>query len=738
MSCLDAALRLAEQGKLEEAITRALSCAESSEPEFVDALHLAALFSRELGLTQQAKDFFEQALKSSPRHAQLRANYGNTLAELGEFAAAQAQFEGVVASAPDHDQAWMGLANLAYQRGEIIEAVACCSRAIEVKGTFLATAYSNRSSLRASLGEAELAKSDAQAALQIEPHDAGAMLNLACAEYTLQNSAACIEWCERVLQQDASRNDARFNMALAYMQNKNYLAAQEILDKLVKNDKKFARAYEQLAICFYNLFREEDTAEALDARLMLGPDAQSRFLKLLSLIPIYPENPKAAIFARKDFLREAAYLKDWLTKNHFPDGYKLVGEGITPFFYVYHNCNDKEVMSAYGQICSQLMQDLQLTIAIKKRLYDGNRSIRLGIVSAYFKNHAIWQDKIAGLFRTKSSDFEIYSYHLGVVHDEATDLAIAGSQRLVQGHHSLQAWVTEVQNDQLDILYFPEVGLEALTIKLAALRLAPVQVSSWGNPGTTGMPEMDYFISANVFEADDVQSRYTEDVCLLKAFPTSYARYQGEVKPFDLQQLGLVPGKKIALMAGTPYKYQYDFARVYVEIAKQNPDTQFIIFAYDEIFFAKVEGQLRQAFVQAGLPTEQLITSPWLGREYYQYLMMQSTLLLDSFGFSGINTVMQALEVGLPVVTLRGDLLCGRLGSGVLDAAGLADVVAETKDDYIKLATQLIQNNAQRDVYRQRIFAAHDVLFENDACIDETFTLFREMVQAQFVPVEQD
>jgi hypothetical protein len=69
--------------------------------------------------------------------------------------------------------------------------------------------------------------------------------------------------------------------------------------------------------------------------------------------------------------------------------------------------------------------------------------------------------------------------------------------------------------------------------------------------------------------------------------------------------------------------------------------------------------------------------------------MKRADVFLDTIGFSGFNTVMQAVDCGLPVVTREGRFMRGRLGSAILDRMGLSDLVAKTENEYIDLAVKL-------------------------------------------------
>ena len=185
--------------------------------------------------------------------------------------------------------------------------------------------------------------------------------------------------------------------------------------------------------------------------------------------------------------------------------------------------------------------------------------------------------------------------------------------------------------------------------------------------------------------------------------------------------------KKILIAPGSPFKYQFDFAKIYADIAQKLDGIQIVFFKYDDIIFEKNKAQLIAEFSTRGVSLDKLIFIDWLDTKKYRYLMQRSHLMLDSLGFSGINTVLQALDAKLPVVTQRGQFLRGRLGSGVLDAAGMAAWVAASPEEYVDLVCKLVQEEGARARYLEDLHLAEDVIFENHDCIDEFFDIFRSL-----------
>ena len=97
--------------------------------------------------------------------------------------------------------------------------------------------------------------------------------------------------------------------------------------------------------------------------------------------------------------------------------------------------------------------------------------------------------------------------------------------------------------------------------------------------------------------------------------------------------------------------------------------------------------------------------------------MKRAHVFLDTIGFSGFNTAMQAVECGLPIVTREGRFMRGRLASGILKRMGLSDLVAQTEADYVALAVRLVQDRGYHKQVSGRLEASRHVLFNDMAAI---------------------
>jgi predicted O-linked N-acetylglucosamine transferase (SPINDLY family) len=142
-----------------------------------------------------------------------------------------------------------------------------------------------------------------------------------------------------------------------------------------------------------------------------------------------------------------------------------------------------------------------------------------------------------------------------------------------------------------------------------------------------------------------------------------------------------------------------------------------------------LESRLRSAFDQAGLEFDRHASIvPNLDRPRFFGLMRRSALLLDTLGFSGFNTALQAIECDLPVLAFEGEFMRGRLASAVMRRLDLPELVATSRDDFVDKAVALAGDERRRRFLRGRIVERRAVLFRDMAPVRALEQVLRDEV----------
>ncbi len=313
---------------------------------------------------------------------------------------------------------------------------------------------------------------------------------------------------------------------------------------------------------------------------------------------------------------------------------------------------------------------------------------RVGIISSHIRRHsvsdAITMPLLLALARTTA---KIYLYNIGGLEDDVTEVYKHMSHKYISGNFELDFWLHELEADNLDIAFYPEIGMESKVIEIALHRVAPNTYVSWGHPHTTGMKNVDYFVSGHLLEPDVAQSHYTEELITLPGLGTMPQRLRSSLNESRKIRPKIFLERFLAICPGTPYKYNPKFDWIFIEISRKWRDTQLVFFESDVHSHNRAfQHRLSKLFESASLNLQDhACFLPWQTPSEFHWLLSRAQVMLDTIEFSGFNTVQRALECELPVLTLRGQFMRGRFGSALLEAIGLQSFIAKSPVEYLQI-----------------------------------------------------
>jgi predicted O-linked N-acetylglucosamine transferase (SPINDLY family) len=165
-----------------------------------------------------------------------------------------------------------------------------------------------------------------------------------------------------------------------------------------------------------------------------------------------------------------------------------------------------------------------------------------------------------------------------------------------------------------------------------------------------------------------------------------------------------------------PFKYAPEPDPIWVDIARRTSPSRLLFFrGQPDSLSRQLEARLQSAFTMAGLDfASHVIFIPWQDQAGFFGVMRAAHLYLDSPGFSGFNTVMQAIECGLPVVAFEGAFLRGRFASGILHELDLGDCVADTPAAFVDTVVRLLDEPQRLAAVRAQIEKRSGQLFRDD------------------------
>jgi predicted O-linked N-acetylglucosamine transferase (SPINDLY family) len=316
--------------------------------------------------------------------------------------------------------------------------------------------------------------------------------------------------------------------------------------------------------------------------------------------------------------------------------------------------------------------------------------------------------------------FELFCYHTRLIRDAETDLAEQTADSFVQGPLPLDRWRALILADAPDVLIYPEIGMDPVTVQLASQRLARVQCTSWGHPETCGLPTIDYYLSSALMEPPDADQHYTETLVRLPNLSVWYEPPAGPDLTVTRAEFGLRPGAVVYWCCQSLFKYLPQDDGVFPRIAAAVGDCQFVFLGYQggDHVVSLFRERLEAAFAAAGArAADHCVFLPRLDAQRFVAVGGLCDVYLDSIGWSGINTTLEAALADLPVVTVPGALLRGRHSMAVLRMMGVTETIAETVDDYVALAVRLGTDAEWRTAVRGRMAAGRERVYRDPECV---------------------
>jgi predicted O-linked N-acetylglucosamine transferase (SPINDLY family) len=400
----------------------------------------------------------------------------------------------------------------------------------------------------------------------------------------------------------------------------------------------------------------------------------------------------------------------------------------------YQARNDRDLQMEYGQFQHRVMAanypEFVKPVRMPDLPLDGK--LRIGYASSRFRNLSAAKYFSGWLREHNKESISVYAYHVGAKTDSITEEIRKSSHVFRHLQNSLDETCEAILKDQLHILVFLDVGLEAVTTRLASLRLAPIQCAAWDQPITTGLPTMDYFISSELTEPENAQEHYSEKLVRLPGVGVCYTKpviptalLNKTRRDFQLHEDAIV-----YLCIQYAYKYLPDQDQLLVQIASRVPNAQFVFLTESDLIAADLQRRLDRAFAAANLKAgDYCVLLPALERFTYWNLSLLGDVFLDAIGWSGGVSTFEAIACRLPIVTLPGEFMRGRQSYAILTQLGVTETIARSAPEFVEIAVRLGKDRPWRNEVIAKMGANYASLFGDTRCVRALEEFYQRVVK---------
>lgn len=557
-------------------------------------------------------------------------------------------------------------------------------------------------------GEPEAAVRAFAKAAQLKPDWADPQVGLGAALASLNQTDAAITAYRSALSIDDKNGEVHFALARQLAHRGAATEAVEHYEAASTCRPNWPEPYLYRGALHEARGEYQAAYNAYDQALALGAPAGFALRRDLQ-VPIVADSAKIYADARNTYFERLTALLE--NPPHITDPIREAGGNR--FFLAYHGLDDRPFQEGLVKLFAKACPSLAWTAPHCRERQPIGTKRRIGIVSRFLHDHSIGRlliDLLTHLYVRPNC--EIFLYHAVAPRDDELRREIdAKAHHVTTLPTNLQSSREIIAEARLDIMFYPDIGMDPVTYFLAQARLATVQCVTWGHPVTTGMPTIDYYLTCDAAEPDDAESHYSETLVRLSGLPSSYRRPPrpdpiGTRADFDLSD-----DSTIYFLAQNLFKIHPDMDAPLAKILREDPNGIILLPDGQDVNWTQ---SLRARFERSiDRHLDRIRFLPRVPHEDFMRLLALSDVSLDSFPFSGGNTTYQSLAMGTPVVTLPGKYLRGRLSLGIYRNMKLLDCVAADTDDYARIALRLGMDATFRESIRARIDETSDAIFED-------------------------
>jgi len=610
-------------------------------------------------------------------------------------ALAQHWYEQALAQEPENLMAHNGLGWLHFEASRFAEAIAAWQKLTQAEPSV--EHWNNLGSAYVQNHQQEAAREAWQAALALQPEHWQTRLNLAQLELSQLQAEAALE----VLQPLFSSHSQLCVQVLAsqaelWIQNNQDAKADLLLEACLNLPEDADHPHHHLlshrANCAHILGQPHQPY--LEAAQAQAPHKHYYAMEQLALaLPYIYTSHSQLQSSRRQLKQSLERISERLRQDPRNADRRFA---IRPLFLLaYQGENDLPIVEKLGKLWDELWPELGTRY---EQQYPGPRRpgpLRVGFASAYFYNHSVlkaYQHRITQL--AQDPDFEVVCFQLGEVANPAPS-EFTQQVRLLTLQPPLPA---DILAHNLDVLIYTDIGMEAYSYNLAMQRLARVQCVLTGHPVTTGLPQIDYFLSGPA-EAEGAQAHYSETLIQLP-------HIMPQIQPLKLElpakaELGLSETHHNYFCPMTLFKVHPDFDELIAGILRTDPRGRVYFVRYQQSLWHQ---QLAARFASS-IPdvAERIHFLPWMNAQLFQQTLAAADAVLDTRHFGGGTTWKAALKLGKAYITWPGTYVRSRFGARHYHGLGLHDCVANSAQDYVHKAVRLATEPEWRQDFEARL-----------------------------------
>ena len=647
------------------------------------------------------------------------------LAESGRLDEAERLCNLLCKANPRDANAMVTMAMIHDRRGQPAETEKWLLKALAMDPN-LGIAHFNLGRVRAMRGDYSGAAQSFTQAQRLNPQVLDTYVLLGEVYSRMNDTAGAVEQLRAAARIAPTRADIRYRLALALYQDERVADAIEALHEALAMHPRLADAYRLLYFIHYEEGRYEEARDSYGKLLSFARDDGAQ-IRHATMAPIIMRSEEEIDEFRESMMRNIdALLEETLRVNNPVEEIRH-----TNFQLAYHGRNDRVLQTRLAELylhaCPSLAYE---SPGIESTLKDiGHRRIRIGFISNYLGKHSIGKAARGLIAKLPRDRFQVTAFFLNKPGDSVARFIEEKADRSVIVGNDLAEARRRIEEEKVDILFYQDIGMEPVTYFLAFSRLAPVQCTYFGHPVTTGIPNMDYFISTDMHEPPEMEDHYSERLKLLRGVAAPSYCYRRDVPPLDTShdRFGFGADEHLYFCPQTLYKFHPAIDKLFADILRSDPAGRIVLKVGPRPYLAEL---LKRRFEENIPDVASGVTfMPQLSQQDYFSMVALADVMLDTIHFGGFTTTIDAISVGTPVITWPGEFMRGRHSMSFYRRMGIGECIADDLEDYARKAVALATDAELNRHVRERTLENSTMIWEEERVIEEFARVFEEMVQ---------
>ncbi len=692
----------------------------AADPREAAAPHMLGVVRAQQGRNGEALELMTAALALKPDAPEILSNRGNVLKAQGALGEALANYDRALAVKPDYAAAWNKRALVLRDLKRPEEALQSAEKALALQPNSV-EAWNTSGIVLADLGRPEEALARYDHALALAPGFPDALNNRALSLKGLMRLEEALSSAEQALRSQADFAEAWNNRGIILFDLKRMSEALQSYDQALALRPDYPDALNNRAAALFGLKRFADSLADCDRALALDPGfADALYNKGNALSEL--NRPQEALSSHEQALAKdpghpnalsglanaAMTIGDWTRTARLAEELKaevLAGKSRIQPFVLMGYADDNELQLRCSQNYARQSGPGRLAPLWQGEPYNHGK-IRLAYLSADFHEH-VTASLLVEMFECHDRErFEVMAVSFGP--DDGSPMRARLVQAFDQFHDArqqsdrdvaamLHAWETDIAID----LGGYTSGARPWVL---AHRPAPVQVKYMGFPGTSGSDFIDYIVADDLVVPDDQQRFFSETIAALPdtLWVTDTRRTVADTP--SRAEAGLPEQGFVFCCFNHNWKITPPVFDIWMRLLKQVDGSVLWLLEGN----ASIRGNLAREAEARGVDPGRLIFAARTSSEKHLARQKLADLFLDTLPYNAHTTASDALWVGLPLITTPGRSFPARVAASILNAAGLAELIAEDLQQYEALALRLARDPEALAAIRAKLQATRD------------------------------